>query len=112
MREEIREKAEAIKTYLGDHNVKDVVVVDLGECSWTDCFVIGTVTSVGHLKGVAHQLWGEIKDLGLEVNNRHKSPGDDGWELIDCGDIVIHLMSAELRDFYNLEKLWATTETL
>ena len=112
MREEIREKAEAIKTYLGEHNVKEVVVVDLGECSWTDCFVIGTVTSVAHLKGVAHQLWGEIKDLGLEVNNRHKSPGDDGWELIDCGDIVIHLMSAELRDFYNLEKLWQTTENL
>ena len=52
----------------------------------------------------------EINDLGLHVNNRHKTPGDDGWELIDCGEIVIHLMSPDLREFYNLEKLWKVTE--
>lgn len=111
MREEIKKKAEIIKEYLVEHKCSDVVVVDLGEeCSWADCFVIGTVSSVGHLKGVVHQLWGELLDLGLSVNNRHKTPGDDGWELIDCSDIVIHLMSQELRDFYNLERLWKATE--
>ncbi len=112
MREEIKEKAERIKSYLEDHKCDDVQIVDMSaaECSWTDAFVIATVSSVGHLKGVVHQLWGELIDLGLNVNNRHKSPGDDGWELIDCGDIVIHLMSAELREFYNLEKLWKATE--
>lgn len=112
MREEIREKCERIKSYLDEHRVKDVVILDLEECSWTDAFIVGTVTSVAHLKGVAHQMWGELKELGLEVNNRHKSPGDDGWELVDCGDIVIHLMSEELREFYNLEKLWKATESL
>ncbi|MDY5931497.1 MAG: ribosome silencing factor [Candidatus Ornithospirochaeta sp.] len=110
MREEIKAKAEELRKYLEDHNCSDAIVIDLGDCSWTDCFVIGTVNSVGHLKGVVHQIWDELKELGLEVNNRHKSPGDDGWELIDCGDIIIHLMSQELRDFYNLEKLWKATE--
>ncbi len=103
MREEIQKKAETIKEYLIDHKCTDVAVVDLGECSWADCFVIGTVSSVGHLRGVVHQLWNELLELGLTVNNRHKTPGDDGWELIDCSDIVIHLMSPELREFYNLE---------
>lgn len=112
MDDKIREKANKIAQYLIDHKVEDVKVVDLENCSWTDCFVIGTVNSVGHLKGVVHQLWGELKDLGLGVNNRHKTPGDDGWELIDCGDIVIHLMSPELREFYSLEKLWKATENL
>ena len=111
MKEEIKKKAEIIKQYLEDHKCSDVKIIDLGpECSWADCFVIGTVSSVGHLKGVVHQLWGELLDLGLTVNNRHKSPGDDGWELIDCSDIVIHLMSPDLREFYNLEKLWKATE--
>ena len=67
------------------------------------------MNSVGHLKGVVPQIWDEINDSGLKVNNRHKTPGDDGWELIDCGDIVIHLMSPELREFYNLERLWRAT---
>ena len=113
MRKEIEENAEKIKAFLEDHKVRDVVVMDLTPgCSWTDCFVVGTVTSIAHLRGVVHQIWGLINELGLEVSNRHKSPGDDGWELIDCGDIVIHLMSAELREFYNLEKLWKKTEEL
>ena len=111
MKEEIQKKADVIKNYLIDHKCSDVIVIDLGqECAFADCFVIGTVNSVGHLRGVVHQLWGELIDLGLDVNNRHKTPGDDGWELIDCGDIIIHLMSPELREFYNLEKLWKATE--
>ena len=113
MRKEIEEKSSKIKAFLLDHKVMDVVIMDLTpECSWTDCFVVGTVTSVAHLRGVVHQIWGLLNELGMEVTNRHKSPGDDGWELIDCGDIVIHLMSSELREFYNLEKLWKKTEEL
>ena len=110
MKEDIKKKTDRIKNYLEEHNCQDVTVVDMAQSSWTDAFVIGTVNSVGHLKGVVHQLWDEINDLGLHVNNRHKTPGDDGWELIDCGEIVIHLMSPDLREFYNLEKLWKVTE--
>ncbi len=107
MNEKLKKQAEHIKEFLEDHKCTNVVTIDVeGECSWTDCFIIATVNSVGHLKGVTHELWGELKDLGLEVNNRHKNPETDGWELIDCGNIIIHLMSAEFREFYALEKLW------
>ena len=113
MKSDIKEKTDKLKAYLEEHRCGDVTVIDMEhECSWTDAFVIATVSSVGHLRGVVHQLWGELNELGLTVNNRHKSPGDDGWELIDCGDVIIHLMSEELRSFYNLEKLWKTTENL
>ena len=103
MKEETRVQAERICAFLSDHKAMDITTIDLSEeCSWTDCFIICTVTSLGHLRGLAH----EIDSIGLEVRNRHKAVGQDGWELIDCGDIVIHLMSQEMRDFYSLEKLW------
>ena len=110
MNEKTVKDSQAIKAFLEEHSCKDVAVLPLENCSWTDCFVIGTVNSVGHLKGVVHQIWDLMNELGLSVNNRHKTPGEDGWTLIDTGDIVIHLMSLELWDFYSLEKLWAASE--
>ena len=107
MKEETQKTAEAIKDFIVDHKGLETVVLDVSpECSWADFFVISTVSSLGHLRGLAHELWGFLVEQGLEVRNRKKAVGDDGWELIDCGDIVIHLMSQELRDFYSLEKLW------
>lgn len=110
MNETIERNSRRIAAFLEEHSCKDVVVLPLENCSWTDCFVIGTVNSVGHLKGVVHQIWEVLNELNLTVNNRHKNPSEDGWLLIDTGEIVIHLMSQELRDFYDLEKLWATFE--
>ena len=111
MTEQLSEDVNVLKNYLEGQNCKDVNVIDVeGRCSWADVLIIATVTSVAHLRGVAHELWGELNDLGLEVSDRHKTPAGDGWELIDAGSIVIHLMSAELRDFYSLEKLWKKTE--
>ena len=110
MNETIEKNSRRIAAFLEEHSCKDVVVLPLENCSWTDCFVIGTVNSVGHLKGVVYQIWEVLNELNLTVNNRHKNPAEDGWLLIDTGEIVIHLMSKELRDFYDLEKLWATFE--
>lgn len=109
MDEKTTRDSQRLAAFLEEHNCQDVVVMPLENCSWTDCFVIGTVNSVGHLKGVVHQIWDLVNELGLTVNNRHKNPGEDGWTLIDLGNIVVHLMSRELRDFYSLEKLWVAT---
>ena len=110
MKSEIKNDVDKIVEYLEDQKCKDVNVIDVeNRCSWADALIIATVTSVGHLRGVSHQLWSILNDLGLEVNDRHKTPAGDGWELIDCNSIVIHLMSEELREFYSLEKLWKET---
>lgn len=110
MDDKTRRDSERIASFLEEHSCRDCVVMPLDNCSWTDCFVIATVNSVGHLKGVVHQIWDLLNELELSVNNRHKNPGEDGWTLIDTGNIVIHLMSQELRDFYSLERLWAAME--
>lgn len=108
MNTQVQKNAEAIASFINDHKGLETKIIDVSEqCSWTDCFIITTVTSMGHLRGLASEMWEVLDSLGLQVNNRHKSVGDDGWELIDCGDIVIHLMNQEMRDFYSLEKLWS-----
>jgi ribosome-associated protein len=102
-----------IAQFITDHRGEETVVIDVSEVSgWADCFIVSTVNSVGHLKGVAKELWQFLIERDITVINRHKNVAGDGWELIDCGDIVIHLMGRDLREFYNLEKLWHTGQKI
>ncbi len=86
---------------------EDVVALDISELnSWTDSFIIATVTSLGHLRGVVRELRTYVQELDVPMYQKHKQIGEDGWELVDCGNIIIHLMAREVREFYDLEKLW------
>lgn len=102
------EKAIELAKLMIDGKGKDVVLLDIsGLNSWTDYFVIVTVSSSTHWQGLFKQVKDYIKDndLQIHVTNR-KSPDGDDWNLIDLGPIVIHLMSEQARQFYDLEKLW------
>jgi ribosome-associated protein len=50
-------------------------------------------------------------DMEIHVTNK-KSPDGDDWNLIDIGTVVVHLMSQDARNFYELEKLWHKGEVL
>ena len=102
-----RDVALEIGRVIDEHKGADTVVIDVREqSSWTSFFVISTINSVGHLKGLTRQLKNLLSDQDVNVLHRHKRIAEDGWELIDCGFMVIHLMSEEMRAFYDLEKLW------
>ena len=102
------EKAIEIAKLMQDGKGGDVTLIDIsGLNSWTDYFVIVTVTSSTQQQGLAKQIKEYIKENDLEIHlTKRKSPDGDDWNLIDLGSIVIHLMSAQAREFYNLEKLW------
>jgi ribosome-associated protein len=101
------EIATTIGQFINDHKGENVLVIDVKEqSSWTDYMIIATSTSLGHLKGLVRQLKDMLEGNAVDILRRHKQISDDGWELIDCGDYVIHLMNKEMREFYNLDKLW------
>ena len=98
---------------LDEHNGKNTVVLDIHEqSSWTDYFVITTVNSQTHMRGIIRYVRSFLKENSIEPSNRRKHMSEDGWVLIDCGDFVIHLMTEELRDFYDLERLWFSGQLL
>lgn len=83
----------------------DVVVLDLrGLSEATDYFVIASGTSDAHVRGMADHLLG----LGSGAARPHHVEGltQGRWVLLDYVDFVVHLFHPELRDFYQLERLW------
>ena len=104
----MEEKAREIAKLMEDGKGNDVTLLDIsGLNSWTDYFVIVTVTSSAHWQGLYKQIKEYIKDNDLEIHvTNRKSPDGDDWNLIDLGAIVVHLMSESARSFYDLEKLW------
>ena len=98
---------------LGEHRGEDIVALDLGEMnSWTDYFVIATVRSAAHLGGLIRALDGFLRERDILALNRHKRSSGDGWVLVDCGFFAVHLMSAEMREFFSLERLYFKGRTI
>jgi len=103
----VKNKLQALGRLLIEHNCEDTIVLDIsGQNSWTEGFIIATVTSQGHLRGVVRHLREGLEALEAPVYHGSKNMEEEGWTLVDCGDFVIHLMNRETRDFYELEKLW------
>ena len=105
MEESVKNKVLAIARLLDEHKAEDTMVLNVAN-SWTDFFIITTVRSQVHLKGLVRRLADFFAVNHIEALNRHKNVGESGWVLIDCGEFVVHLMDKEMRSFYELEKLW------
>ncbi len=104
--------AEEIKTValnaLDDLKAKDVVTLDVrGLTSVTDFMVVGTGTSNRHVKSLGTNVSVELKKHGCKPLGIEGGQVAD-WMLVDAGDVVVHVMSPEARDFYDLERLWST----
>ena len=108
-----RETAKSIGRFLEEHRGVDTRVLDLaGRSSWTDYFVITTVLSNAHLQGLIRQLYEFLSEAGIEPRRRYRQVEETGWVIVDCNEIVVHLMDAEKREFYDLENLWFQSKSL
>jgi ribosome-associated protein len=101
--EELRDLA--VKA-LEDMKAQDVKVLDVrGKTSITDFFIIASGTSDRHVKSLAETVAFQAKQAG-EAPIGMEGVEEGEWALIDLNGVVIHVMQAKVRDFYQLEKLW------
>ena len=96
---------------LEEVKAQDIVKIDLvGKTSMADFMLIASGTSSRQIRAIAENTVTEIKKSS-NVNVNIEGLNQSDWVLIDAGDIIIHLFRPEVREFYNLEKMWQVDST-
>jgi len=91
---------------LEDIKALDIKVLDvMDQSDVTDIMVIATGNTTRQVKSLANNVVVEAKNKGVKPLGMEGEATAD-WILIDLGDVVVHVMTPDIRDFYNLEKLW------
>jgi ribosome-associated protein len=107
MEDMLLETENQIAGLLREHKGQDVLVLDLrGINNWTDFFIITTVSSKTHMDGLERHIREFCREKEIFILGNSLKRTDDEWRLIDIGSCVIHLMTARIREFYELERLW------
>jgi ribosome-associated protein len=92
---------------LSDAKAEEVTTIDLiGKTSIGDYMVIASGRSARHVGAIADQLLDKLRNEGVKNLRVEGMPNCD-WVLVDCGDIILHIFRPEVRQFYNLEKMWS-----
>jgi len=96
-----------IQTVLDERKGLFIKVLDVREkTSITDYMVLVTGTSDRHLKALCDYAAEAAKERGITPLGIEGGLGSD-WILLDLGDIIVHAMTAQTRELYQLEKLWS-----
>ena len=95
-----------ILTSLKNNKAEDIVQIDLrGKSSIGDYMIIASGRSSRQVTAISEKLVDNIKkDFGRSSKVEGKNAGD--WVLIDTGDVIVHVFRPEVREFYQLEKMW------
>ncbi len=95
-----------ILTSLKNDKADDIVQIDLrGKSSIGDYMIIASGRSSRQVTAISEKLVDNIKkDFGRSSKVEGKNAGD--WVLIDTGDVIVHVFRPEVREFYQLEKMW------
>ena len=96
---------------LDDAKAEDTTVIDLhGKTSIADAMIIATGRSNVHVNAIADRILKALKQA--QMTSRIEGLANGDWVLIDAGDIIVHVFRPEVRQFYNLEKMWGADRPL
>ncbi len=91
---------------LDDAKAEDTVTIDIqGKSALGDFMVVTSGRSHRHVGAIADRLVSDLKQAGFGPVRIEGLPHCD-WVLIDSGDLIVHIFRPEVREFYNLEKMW------
>ena len=95
-----------ILSRLDDMKAEETVTIDLrGKSAFSDYMIVTTGRANRHVGAIAENVTKALKETGIKSVHVEGLPNCD-WVLIDSGDVVVHVFRPEVREFYNLERLW------
>ena len=98
---------DVISSSLEDSKAEDIVKLEItGKSALADFMIIASGRSHRHVGAIADQVLRNLKSAGLGSAKVEGLPHCD-WVLVDAGDVIVHIFRPEVRDFYNIEKMWS-----
>ncbi|MDO8490592.1 MAG: ribosome silencing factor [Dehalococcoidia bacterium] len=100
------ELAKKIVDVASDKQATDVLLLDVqGVCNFTDYLVLCSADTERQISAVTREIERTV-GAGPNVYCQKQGTADCGWVVIDMGSVVVHVFSAEKREYYGLESLW------
>ena len=107
-----KEIAELSAGILDRKKGSDIVIIDImAKSAFADYFVIASAGSERQMGALCDEVESGLSKAGLTVKGVEGKPSS-GWILIDCGDVIVNLFTAETRERYNIEKVWGDCEII
>ncbi len=101
------ELLKVVTEVIDERKGENITVLDVKDkTTITDYMVIVTATSERHARSLCNYVSEKVKQLGISHPGFEGAQGSD-WVLLDLGDVILHVMTAQAREFYQLEKLWS-----
>lgn len=109
---DIKTKVEIIKKALDDKKASNIEVLDVAkQTSLGDYFIIASCQSTVQVRACTDEVEEKLAEAGEEVRHKEGYRGG-GWILMDYGDVIVHVMQQEMREFYAIERLWDDAGTI
>ncbi len=102
----MNEKVEIIKKALDDKKASKIEVLDVSKkTSLGDYFIVASCQSGVQVRACVDEVEEKMEEAGFNVNHKEGYRGGS-WILMDYGDVIVHVMQQEIREFYAIERLW------
>ena len=106
------EKTQAVVAALEDVKANDIVVIDTSRLSpMFERMVIASAQSTRQTRALADNVVVKLKERGELIHGREGEETGE-WILVDLGEVLVHIMQPAVRQYYNLEELWAKGQSL